>query len=135
MDRPIYFTIVDRLYNKYEQREIPVHFVAIKADFEQLKPRGYGLNYIIGRIENGCFIEDGKGDWWLQNRNCTYWQSIKYPEAGDKNIVVRIGARKTSWLYQYGDAIFGNFEVHVEDDNLLTNNGILVGSRYKEEEG
>lgn len=133
MDRPIYFTFVDKFYNKYEQVEIPVHLIAIKADFEQLKPIGHGLGYMIGRIENGCFIEDGKGDWWLQNRNNVYCTSYKYPEAGDRNIEARVSARETSWLYRYGD-LLGTFEVRVEDNNLFTKyGGTLVGSRYKEE--
>ena len=60
------FTIVNEFFDKYQRCNIPVELLAIHEDYILMHNHGAGINLMIGRIENGCFIEDATGEWWIQ---------------------------------------------------------------------
>lgn len=132
--KPLIFTTVHQFFDKYERCNIPVSLLAIHEDYQQMNNYGPGIDLMIGRIENGCFIEDATGEWWIQMPlDKRYFFGKRYFEAGDKSLEVALNPRYPSWLASYIKGDLHNIKVHHEDDNLLTSDGILIGSRIKEE--
>lgn len=127
----IVFTTVDQFYNKYNRCNIPVRLVCIHEDYNEMVNCGKGINLMIGRIQNGCFIEDATGEWWIQEL-CDD-KGPRYFEPGDESTMVYLKPRRMSWLHRFAK-VLDRILVYPDGDNLVTDMGVLVGSKVKEEE-